>query len=118
MKKAHRVVLAAALALLPVVPVAFAGASSPAASGGARTRAARPPITVWPIPFGPKRKHQMAAYSERHYGERTWRLTNPHVIVEHIAVASSDVSTTDGSPVRSRLYNAAATPNARFIAAV
>jgi hypothetical protein len=31
----------------------------------------------------------MAAYSERHYGERTWRLHHPHVIVEHIAVTGS-----------------------------
>jgi hypothetical protein len=48
-----------------------------------------PPITVWPIPFGAKRKHEMAAYSERHYGQRTWRLRHPHVIVEHMAQASS-----------------------------
>jgi N-acetyl-anhydromuramyl-L-alanine amidase AmpD len=27
----------------------------------------------------------MAAYSERHYGERTWRLRHPHVIVEHMS---------------------------------
>jgi N-acetylmuramoyl-L-alanine amidase len=31
----------------------------------------------------------MAAYSLRHYGERTWRLRHPRVIVEHLAVASS-----------------------------
>jgi N-acetylmuramoyl-L-alanine amidase len=31
----------------------------------------------------------MAAYSERHYGERTWRLQQPRVIVEHVAVAGS-----------------------------
>jgi N-acetylmuramoyl-L-alanine amidase len=49
----------------------------------------RPPITSWLIPFGPKRKQQMAAYSERHYGEHTWRLTHPRVIVEHIAVAGT-----------------------------
>ena len=48
-----------------------------------------PPITVWPIPYGAKRKHEMAAYSERHYGQRTWRLRHPHVIVEHMAQASS-----------------------------
>ncbi|HSS41063.1 MAG TPA: peptidoglycan recognition family protein [Solirubrobacterales bacterium] len=48
-----------------------------------------PPIKVWPIPFGAKRKHEMAAYSERHYGQRTWRLRHPHVIVEHMAQASS-----------------------------
>jgi N-acetylmuramoyl-L-alanine amidase len=31
----------------------------------------------------------MAAYSQRHYGERTWRLRHPRVIVEHVAVAGS-----------------------------
>jgi N-acetylmuramoyl-L-alanine amidase len=31
----------------------------------------------------------MAAYSERHYGEHTWRLRNPHVIVEHYAEAGT-----------------------------
>ena len=29
----------------------------------------------------------MVAYSQRHYGERTWRLRHPRVIVEHVAVA-------------------------------
>jgi len=48
-----------------------------------------PPIKVWPIPFGQKRKQEMAAYSERHYGERTWRLRHPHVIVEHMAQSGS-----------------------------
>jgi N-acetylmuramoyl-L-alanine amidase len=61
-------------------------------SGGAHhdpAAAPRPPITQWPIPFGPKRKRQMAAYSERHYGEHTWRLTHPHVIVEHMSETDS-----------------------------
>jgi N-acetyl-anhydromuramyl-L-alanine amidase AmpD len=31
----------------------------------------------------------MAAYSERHYGEDSWRLRHPRVIVEHVAVAGS-----------------------------
>lgn len=48
-----------------------------------------PPIRAWPIPYGAKRKHEMAAYSARHYGERTWRLRHPHVIVEHMAQAGS-----------------------------
>jgi N-acetylmuramoyl-L-alanine amidase len=48
-----------------------------------------PPIHVWPIPFGAKRKHEMAAYSERHYGQRSWRLRRPRVIVEHMAQAGS-----------------------------
>jgi N-acetylmuramoyl-L-alanine amidase len=58
-------------------------ATSPAPAH--RARVARPSITLWPIPFGAKRKREMAAYSERHYGERTWRLRHPHVIVEHMS---------------------------------
>jgi N-acetylmuramoyl-L-alanine amidase len=67
-------------------------AASPAPAGGSAqvaARVARPSITVWPIPFGAKRKREMAEYSERHYGERTWRLRHPHVIVEHMSQTSS-----------------------------
>jgi N-acetylmuramoyl-L-alanine amidase len=52
-------------------------------------RMLRPPIVRHPIPFPPKRKRQMAAYSQRHYGERAWRLRHPRVIVEHWAEAGS-----------------------------
>ncbi len=31
----------------------------------------------------------MAAYARRHYGINTWRLINPHVIVEHYTASSS-----------------------------
>jgi beta-N-acetylhexosaminidase len=42
------------------------------------------PAVVWdPIPFGPERKAQMAAYSQRHYGTSTYTLADPHVIVIH-----------------------------------
>jgi N-acetylmuramoyl-L-alanine amidase len=67
-------------------PVA-ASSSSPAAA--ARAAAGRPAIVARPIPFGPKRKREMAAYSRRHYGEDTWRLVHPRVIVEHMAEAGS-----------------------------
>jgi N-acetylmuramoyl-L-alanine amidase len=43
----------------------------------------RPRIRSWPIPFGDVRKRQMAAYSLRHYGEDTYMLSRPKVIVEH-----------------------------------
>jgi N-acetylmuramoyl-L-alanine amidase len=42
-----------------------------------------PPIHQWPIPYGAARKREMAAYSLRHYGEDTYTLSNPQVIVEH-----------------------------------
>jgi beta-N-acetylhexosaminidase len=79
------------------VPVACAGAlllavlltHSDRPAAAAQARAARPPITSWPIPFGHKRKREMAEYSERHYGHYQWRLRHPHVIVEHMAEAAS-----------------------------
>lgn len=43
----------------------------------------RPPIHRWPIAFDAARKRQMAAYSLRHYGEDTYLLSDPKVIVEH-----------------------------------
>ena len=42
----------------------------------------RPPIRHNWIPYGPKRKSEMAAYAKRHYGVRTNKLV-PKVIVEH-----------------------------------
>jgi N-acetylmuramoyl-L-alanine amidase len=65
---------------------AFVASVALAAGGG---HAHRPPITLWPIPFGAKRKREMAEYSKRHYGRATWRLRHPHVIVEHMSQTSS-----------------------------
>jgi beta-N-acetylhexosaminidase len=39
-----------------------------------------------PIPFPAKRKQEMAAYSQRHYGIDRYALTRPKVIVQHITV--------------------------------
>ncbi|MGD0166478.1 MAG: peptidoglycan recognition family protein [Gaiellaceae bacterium] len=48
------------------------------------------PHIVWkPIPFGAKRKAEMAAYARRHYGINSWRLQQPHVIVEHYTASST-----------------------------
>ena len=74
--------LAAALLVAMAMP-------APPGAFEASTSAARPPIAKWPIPFGPKRKREMAAYSERHYGTYQWRLRHPKVIVEHMAVTST-----------------------------
>jgi beta-N-acetylhexosaminidase len=78
-------VLALALAALLGLP---AGAGS-APAGDVLLGASRPPIVKRSIPFGPKRKREMAAYSERHYGQHRWRLRRPRVIVEHMAQAGS-----------------------------
>ena len=77
------------LALAVAIGCGSLAALAAGAGSSARTSAAQPPIERWLIPFGAKRKHEMAAYSQRHYGERTWRLVHPQVIVEHMAVASS-----------------------------
>jgi N-acetylmuramoyl-L-alanine amidase len=82
------------LVLLGVVVGGLASGRAPADPSNRKTasrtvRAGRPHIVRHLIPFGPKRKRQMATYSQRHYGERTWRLKRPRVIVEHWAEAGS-----------------------------
>ena len=70
--------------------VGVAVAIGPAvASDPATASASRPPIVKRPIPFGPKRKREMAAYSQRHYGAAVWRLRDPRAIVEHMAQAGT-----------------------------
>ncbi len=56
---------------------------------GSEAGSAKPAITPDPISFGDKRKRQMARYSERHYGEREWRLSDPRVIVLHFTASDS-----------------------------
>jgi N-acetylmuramoyl-L-alanine amidase len=80
-------VTAAAMLLLCAVATGATGPARAAPAASAST--ARPSISKWAIPFGAKRKAEMAAYSERHYGEHEWRLRHPQVIVEHIAVTGS-----------------------------
>jgi beta-N-acetylhexosaminidase len=83
----------AAVALLSAA--LWSGGAVGHGSDRAAAGSARPPITAWPIPFGPKRKREMAAYSKRHYGQRTWRLRHPHVIVEHMAEAGTAAAVHD-----------------------
>jgi beta-N-acetylhexosaminidase len=52
-----------------------------------------PAIHQWRIPFPQQRKDEMAAYARRHYGIDSYRLRNPHVIVEHVAVTPSAAAT-------------------------
>lgn len=52
-----------------------------------------PAIHQWRIPFPAKRKTEMRAYAQRHYGISSYALSKPKVIVEHIAVASSASAT-------------------------
>jgi len=67
----------------PASPPAAVLPAAAVPSPGAAAESLRPPIHWWPIPFGAERRRQMAAYSLRHYGENTYVLSNPKVIVEH-----------------------------------
>jgi N-acetylmuramoyl-L-alanine amidase len=49
----------------------------------------RPRIVEDHIPFGKKRRRQMARYSKRHYGHARWRLRHPRVIVLHFTGGNS-----------------------------
>jgi N-acetylmuramoyl-L-alanine amidase-like protein len=93
-------VRALALALLLILGL-LTGPASEAAPGieGGPTGAAttptvdvaslKPPIVWKPIPYGERRRRQMAAYSERHYGVRTARLTRTLAIVEHFTTGTT-----------------------------
>jgi N-acetylmuramoyl-L-alanine amidase len=50
---------------------------------------APPRVTRKPIPYGPERRAQMAAYARRHYGIDDHRLTDPKVIVQHYTVTDT-----------------------------
>ena len=86
---AARAAIAVAAALIVATVATHTLDPAQAAPSASASAAARPPISKWAIPFGPKRKAEMAAYSVRHYDEHEWRLRHPQVIVEHIAVTSS-----------------------------
>jgi N-acetylmuramoyl-L-alanine amidase len=70
-------------------------AACSAGAVGSRTTSSvpRPHIVSKLIPFGAKRRAEMAAYAKRHYGIDSWRLEHPHVIVEHYTASDSFAST-------------------------
>jgi N-acetylmuramoyl-L-alanine amidase len=75
----------------PILPL-FSPTPSPAPSP-TELPVPRPHIVWKPIPFGSKRRTEMAAYAARHYGIHTWRIQGPHVIVEHYTASNSFSST-------------------------
>lgn len=87
---------AIALALIAALVVPAAGVPAAVDSAGRISTAQRydrPRISKHPIPYGKKRKRQMARYSKRHYGRARWRLTRPRVIVLHFTGGGSYAST-------------------------
>ena len=69
-----------------VLDVAAGLAPPPAAALAA---AAKPEIEWDPIPFGERRRAQMRAYSQRHYGEPVARLREPKVVVQHFTASTT-----------------------------
>ena len=67
--------------------------ADPTPSDAQRVAALRPTIIQRPIPFDAKRRADMRAYSRRHYGDATARLTDPHVIVLHYTVTPTLAAT-------------------------
>ncbi|HET9671282.1 MAG TPA: peptidoglycan recognition family protein [Actinomycetota bacterium] len=85
------------MSLLPGVVAAPAAAVSPprgaggsmAATGSVEPASLKPDIVWRPIPYGALRRAQMAGYSARHYGVRSWRLTRRLAIVEHYTTGTT-----------------------------
>lgn len=88
MRTTFAVALLVAAALL--APTTAASTPAPQEAGrGVGVASLRPHIVWDPIPFSDRRRRQMGAYSQRHYGAWAWRLTNPRVIVEHFTDGDS-----------------------------
>jgi beta-N-acetylhexosaminidase len=79
-------IAAGRVALLALACLGLLAVPSGRAAGGA---APRPHIVAKPISFPARRKTEMKAYAQRHYGLATWQLRNPKVIVEHITASST-----------------------------
>src|SRR6201996_9830578 len=70
-------------ALLVAALMAHIGAVRVMAAPAKQPQTVPKPRIVWdPIPFGAKRKAEMKAYAERHYGIDSYKLVHPHVLVE------------------------------------
>jgi N-acetyl-anhydromuramyl-L-alanine amidase AmpD len=59
-----------------------------AAPAFAATSAPKPPIVKKYIPYGAKREAETARYNERHYGQHTYVLKNPKVVVLHFTAGA------------------------------
>ena len=76
------IALAVAVILAAIAIIAAPAFSAPAS-------APRPPIVQKYIPYGAKREAETAHYNKRHYGQSTFVLTNPKVVVLHFTAGSN-----------------------------
>ncbi|HZG50288.1 MAG TPA: DUF2817 domain-containing protein, partial [Thermoleophilaceae bacterium] len=75
---------------LPAGELGAAGSARHARATLALARAVAPArVTRKPIPYGPQRRADMAAYARRHYGIDDHRLREPRAIVQHYTVTDS-----------------------------
>lgn len=79
--------LIASAAAAATVAAAVAQPASPAEPVATAAKPAK--VVKKLIPYPGSRKEHMAAYSQRHYGERAWELTAPKLIVIHYAEAGT-----------------------------
>lgn len=84
-----RSVALAVVAGCALVAVPAAGGWSPPDVPTEARSVPEPPVDFDPIPYDHSRKRQMAAYSKRHYGQRTWRLSDPEAVVLHYTATST-----------------------------
>jgi hypothetical protein len=99
-RDAERGVIATVLAALTLA-LALSILASPAAAklGDGRVPVPRPTTSSYAelrpaivrdlIPYGDRRRAQMADYSRRHYGKHTYWLTDPKVVVLHFTAGST-----------------------------
>jgi N-acetylmuramoyl-L-alanine amidase len=88
---AAAILLASSVSVLPAAQADPRPATAVAAVALAEVDVAslRPPIVWKPIPYGERRREQMAAYSHRHYGRWRWRLREPLAVVEHYTTGTT-----------------------------
>ncbi|MCD6021645.1 MAG: N-acetylmuramoyl-L-alanine amidase [Actinomycetia bacterium] len=78
-----------AVGLTPAHPASTTSAVIAAEPLAPDVASLRPAIVWKPIPYGDRRRRQMAAYSRRHYGTWGWRLDAPVAIVEHYTTGTT-----------------------------
>jgi hypothetical protein len=78
-----------ALTLVPGAATQAAPLPDPATAKPHAGTVPEPHTRFDPIPYGKDRKRQMANYSNRHYGKRSWRLTRPDELDLHYTATST-----------------------------
>jgi hypothetical protein len=79
-------------ALVPAQPSMAAAASAALAATAPLApdvASLKPDITWRRIPYGDERRRQMAGYSKRHYGIRSWHLTRKLSVVQHYTTGTT-----------------------------